>query len=127
VENGFVTDIAGGEEATRLLDSITQAEKNAHTMEAAGKLPPNMGAIYAKNARNIGELGIGLNPLAAISGNMLEDEKAFKTCHFAIGANYDEDAPSLIHLDGLVRNPDITAIYPDGSRSEIEKWGELCV
>jgi len=81
-------------------------------MSRTGKLPRGSGEIYAKNARNIGELGIGLNPRATISGNMLEDEKAFSTCHFAVGHNYDEDAPALIHLDGLVKNPTITALYP---------------
>jgi leucyl aminopeptidase (aminopeptidase T) len=70
-------------------------------------------------------LGIGLNPAARISGNMLEDEKAFSTCHFAIGQNYDDDAPSLIHLDGLVKNPTITAFMPDGSKRVIEQNGVL--
>ncbi|MDE5775591.1 MAG: peptidase M17, partial [Treponemataceae bacterium] len=49
------------------------------------------------------------------TGNMLEDEKAFKTCHFAIGENYDNDAPSLIHLDGVVRLPTIVINYKDGT------------
>ena len=80
---------------------------------------------YKRNARNIGELGIGLNPEAQITGNMLEDEKAFKTCHFAIGANYDGDAPALIHLDGVVRNPTITINYSDGSQSKIMDKGIL--
>ena len=48
-----------------------------------------------------------------IGGNMLEDEKAFQTCHFAIGCNYDDDAPSLIHLDGVVRQPTIVIKYQD--------------
>ena len=78
-----------------------------------------------KNARNIGELGIGLNPAAKITGNMLEDEKAFNTCHFAIGENYDNDAPSLIHLDGVVRNPTITLIYADGTEKVILNEGNL--
>jgi leucyl aminopeptidase (aminopeptidase T) len=56
---------------------------------------------------------------------MLEDEKAFNTCHFAIGQNYDEDAPSLIHLDGLVKNPTIIALMPDGSERVIERNGAL--
>ena len=78
----------------------------------ASTCPGNQRAILRtqKNARNIGELGIGLNPAASINGNMLEDEKAFHTCHFAIGQNYDNDAPSLIHLDGVVRNPTIELI-----------------
>jgi leucyl aminopeptidase (aminopeptidase T) len=58
---------------------------------------------------------------------MLEDEKAFRTCHFAIGHNYDSDAPALIHLDGLVREPTIAAYMEDGSRVMVEEAGNLAV
>jgi leucyl aminopeptidase (aminopeptidase T) len=125
VKDGFVTGISGGGEAAALLDTITRAEQDALEFEKTGRLPAGQGAIYAKNARNIGELGIGLNPKARITGGMLEDEKAFRTCHFAIGHNYDNDAPALIHLDGLVKNPTITAFMEDGSSVPIEKDGEL--
>lgn len=125
VENGYVTEISGGEEAKRLLKTITEAENRSIEYEKNGKLPEGQGEIYKKNARNIGELGIGLNPAASITGNMLEDEKAFRTCHFAIGENYDNDAPSLIHLDGVVRNPTITLTYDDGSTRTILSDGTL--
>ena len=125
VEKGFATDITGGQEAKRLLKDITQAQKDALDLESTGKLPKGQGAVYAKNARNIGELGIGLNPAAVLSGNMLEDEKAFRTCHFAIGENYDGDAPALIHFDGIVKNPTITVYYADGSEAVLLKDGEL--
>jgi leucyl aminopeptidase (aminopeptidase T) len=125
LENGFVRDIDGGEEARALRHTVETAERNARDMEGAGKLPKGQGEIYARNARNIGEIGIGLNPAARITGSMLEDEKAFRTCHFAIGLNYDRDAPALIHLDGLVKNPTITAVNEDGSETVIERDGEL--
>ena len=125
VENGFVSEVNGGEEAALLLDTIEAAELNALEFERTGRLSAGSGEVYARNARNIGELGIGLNPAALITGGMLEDEKAFRTCHFAIGMNYDEDAPSFIHLDGLVRNPTITAIFEDGTQRVIERDGEL--
>ncbi len=133
VKDGFVCSIKSvnpevpgiESDAAQLLDTITQAEKKAVQMEKDGKLPPLSGKKYAENARNIGELGIGLNPAARITGNMLEDEKAFKTCHFAIGSNYDGDAQSLIHLDGIVKNPTITIVYPDNSTLVIERDGEL--
>lgn len=125
VENGYVTEISGGEEAKRLLKTITEAENRSIEYEKNGKLPEGQGEIYKKNARNIGELGIGLNPAASITGNMLEDEKAFRTCHFAVGENYDNDAPSLIHLDGVVRNPTITLTYDDGSTRTILSDGTL--
>ena len=125
VENGFVREISGGSEAEFLLQTIKAGELNAMELERTGKLSNGSGEIYARNARNIGELGIGLNPMAVISGNMLEDEKAFRTCHFAIGMNYDDDAPSLIHLDGLVKNPTITAVFDNGRELVIEREGEL--
>jgi len=125
VENGFVSDITGGAEARRLLKTILEAELRPFVLEKEGKLPQGQAAIYKKNARNIGELGIGLNPAATITGNMLEDEKAFHTCHFAIGENYDNDAPSLIHLDGVVREPTITLTYADGSSRTILQDGSL--
>ena len=125
VNGGYVTEITGAAEAERLLKTITEAESRALQMEKDGKLKAGQGVIYKKNARNIGELGIGLNPAAKITGNMLEDEKAFHTCHFAIGENYDNDAPSLIHLDGVVRNPTITLIYSDGSEKVILNNGEI--
>jgi leucyl aminopeptidase (aminopeptidase T) len=125
VENGFVSAIHGGDESAALLQTIEAAERSAREFERSGKLPAGSGEIYARNARNIGELGIGLNPAARISGKMLEDEKAFRTCHFAIGMNYDEDAPCLIHLDGLVKSPTITAVFEDGGEQIIERDGEL--
>jgi leucyl aminopeptidase (aminopeptidase T) len=123
--DGFVTECSGGDEAGALLETISRAEKDALLYEKTGRLPQGQGTEYAKNARNLGELGIGLNPAARITGGMLEDEKAFRTCHFAIGHNYDNDAPSLIHLDGLVKAPTITACMEDGSSVVIEKDGEL--
>ncbi|MCR5284420.1 MAG: aminopeptidase [Treponema sp.] len=125
VENGFVTDIKGGAEAKRLLKTITEAEARPFLLEKEKKLPEGQASVYKRNARNIGELGIGLNPAATITGNMLEDEKAFNTCHFAIGENYDNDAPALIHLDGVVRSPTITITYMDGSSLEILKDGVI--
>ena len=50
---------------------------------------------------------------------MLEDEKVFKTCHIAIGSNYDDDAKALIHLDGLVKNP--TIVVRD-ARGREDQW-----
>ena len=127
VESGHVVEIEGGEEAAALKTSVEAAEANALAMGREGKLPKDKAEEYARNARNIGELGIGLNPRARIAGNMLEDEKAFRTCHFAIGHNYDDDAPALIHLDGLVTCPTITAITAKGKETVIERNGELLV
>ena len=114
-EGGFITQIAGGEEAEALAETIRLGEENAEKMEAEGKLAAGKGAVYRKNARSLGELGIGVNPLAGITGNMIVDEKAARTCHFAVGANYDQDGPALIHLDGLVKEPTIELELADGT------------
>jgi leucyl aminopeptidase (aminopeptidase T) len=127
VEGGFVVEIAGGEEASVLRATLETAAANAKLMAAEGSLPEDKAEAYARNARNIGEFGIGLNPRAEVVGNMLEDEKAFSTCHFAIGSNYDEDAPALIHLDGLVSNPTIVAVTAKGRETVIEREGKLLV
>ena len=122
---GFVTDIKGGAEAKRLLKDIQNAEKESGALVSSGKISKEAGAAYRRNSRNIGELGIGLNPAANITGNMLEDEKAFRTCHFAIGENYDGDAPALIHFDGLVKNPTIKIKYQDGTEFTVLDNGDL--
>lgn len=124
-KNGYITDISGGHEAELLRQSIEAGEAKARELVAKGDMSREEGSLYEKNARGLGELGIGLNPSATISGNMLEDEKAFHTCHFAIGSNYDNDADSPIHLDCLVKNPTIEVHYPDGTSVIIEKDGIL--
>lgn len=125
IVNGFVTSIAGGEGAELLRETIELGERNAVEFEAAGKIPSGKGAEYKKNARNLGELGIGLNPAAGIDGNMLGDEKAYRTIHIAIGSNYDEDANALIHCDCLVKDPTVTATYADGTKVTFLDAGDL--
>ena len=124
-ENGYITSISGGREAELLQKSLEAGEQKAKEFAAAGKLTAEEGESCARNARGLGELGIGLNPAARIKGNMLEDEKAFHTCHFAIGSNYDNDAEAMIHLDCLVRNPTIEVTKLDGSKVVIERQGIL--
>jgi leucyl aminopeptidase (aminopeptidase T) len=125
VEGGFVTEINGKSEAEDLKNTIEKAEGTVREFVSQGKLPKESEESYVKNARNLGELGIGLNRNAKIVGNMLEDEKVYGTCHIAIGSNYDEDAKSLIHLDGLIKGPTITVKYEDGTEKTIIKDGEV--
>jgi aminopeptidase len=126
VQGGFAVRIAGaGRGAQALRASIETAEQKALDLERSGGIPAGQGDEYRRNSRNLGELGIGLNPAAVISGNMLEDEKVHRTCHVAIGSNYDEDAPALIHLDGLVTRPTITARLPGGETRVLLRDGEI--
>ncbi|HVP40723.1 MAG TPA: aminopeptidase [Candidatus Krumholzibacteriaceae bacterium] len=108
IEKGFVTKIEGGKEAQKLTEYLDFAEKKPFEMMKKRELDRRKAEEYSKNARHIGELGIGANPNAKIIGNVLEDEKVLGTVHFAIGSNYDHDADALIHSDGIVKKPTIT-------------------
>jgi len=125
VRDGFVGEIHGGPEAQLLAASLREAAEQARSLEREGKLAPGRGEPYARNTRNLGELGIGLNRWTRILGNMLNDEKVYGTCHLAIGRNYDEDSPTLIHLDGLVRRPTIVLTMPEGAEVTLLRDGKL--
>lgn len=123
VHGGLVTKLSGGAGAKRFAASLRAGEAAARKMKGQpGWTTPRI-AGYVKHARHLGELGIGLNPAARVTGNMLEDEKILGTCHFAIGANYDDDAEAFIHLDCLVQKPTITTISPRGREKVIVQSG----
>lgn len=61
-----------------------------------------------KNAFSVAELGIGTNPTAKLSGNVLEDEKVLGTVHVALGDNTSYDGgktPASVHEDGIMVKP----------------------
>lgn len=97
-EKGYAVEITGGETADKL-DALL--DRSAAMARDQGKKDEE------RNARHLGELGIGLNPSAKMSCNTLEDEKVGGTVHFAIGMNLENDAHALIHLDCLVLRPDV--------------------
>ncbi len=80
-----------------------------------------------KEARIIGELGIGINPGARITGNMLEDEKAIETAHIAFGNNEDfgGNNKSKIHRDFLFFRPTIEVNYTNGGKQILMKNGKI--
>jgi leucyl aminopeptidase (aminopeptidase T) len=88
VEDGFVTDVAGGEEAAQLQAVFDRSDDNA---------------------RNIAEFAIGTNPKAKLIGNLAEDKKLEGTVHFAVGDNESlgGTTQSEIHLDGVLRSPTV--------------------
>ncbi len=124
VAGGFAKKIYGGKEADQLRKTLESACEKAMEIKKTGKFSKKMCEAYAKNTYNIGEIGIGLNPEAGIGGNLLEDEKAYNTCHLAIGYNYD-DVPALIHLDGLITKPSIFIICKNGQKKELMREGEI--
>lgn len=78
----------------------------------AGKLDAMLDKVGDK-ARNIAELGIGINPDAKLIGNVLEDEKVGGTVHIALGDNstFGGDVIAGIHLDGIITEP---GLFVDG-------------
>lgn len=109
--DGYVDEIKGGKVAAELLGVIQKGEEMAREKGLTEEV---------RNARHLGELGIGINYAAQMTGNLLEDEKLGRTAHFAIGGNYDYDAKALIHQDCLVMRP---SIWVDGK--QIMKDGNL--
>ncbi len=82
-------------------------------------------AVFAEvgdGARNLAELGIGTNPNARLSGNVLEAEKVAGTAHVALGASLHiggtVDVP--FHQDGVIARPTVHVdgrlIMQDGRR-----------
>ena len=61
-----------------------------------------------EHGRSLAELGIGTNPAARLSGNILEDEKVKGTIHIAFGtsATIGGVNVSSVHIDGMVLQPD---------------------
>ena len=79
-------------------------------------------------ARILGELGIGFNPGAKLSGIMLEDEKALQTAHIAFGNNEDMDGgqnKSKTHRDFLFYKPTMEVTFKDGTSQILIRDGEI--
>jgi len=64
-----------------------------------------------KYARAVGEFGIGTNPKAKISGDILEDEKVLGTVHIAFGNNLSMGGKISvpIHIDCIIKKPTVYA------------------
>jgi len=89
IEHGVARSISGGDDARRLSLIIREAKNPA--------------------SFRVGELGIGLNPLAHIRGSIIEDEGKLGTAHVALGDNTKiggkNSAPT--HIDLVFKNPHI--------------------
>ena len=88
VRGGRAVAIDGGSAAARLRDIVATV----------------------RDADNIGEIGIGLNPAARIADEITEAKKAFGTVHIALGDSANEYGGLVecdVHLDGLVMEPTI--------------------
>jgi leucyl aminopeptidase (aminopeptidase T) len=68
-----------------------------------------------EHGRSLAELGIGTNPAATLTGNVLEDEKAIGTIHLAFGASAGMGGVNAanVHIDGVILRPTVEL---DGER-----------
>ncbi|KCZ70354.1 leucyl aminopeptidase (aminopeptidase T) [Candidatus Methanoperedens nitroreducens] len=107
----FVVD--GSMSGFGVLDSPLEfTVRNRYVVGIKGKHADKLNSILnrvGEKARNIAELGIGINPEARLIGNVLEDEKVGGTVHIALGDNssFGGDVIAGIHLDGIIKKPSI--------------------
>jgi leucyl aminopeptidase (aminopeptidase T) len=99
-------------------------------IDGAGKKTKEMQAFFAENEtrRNIAELGIGCNPEAVVTGNILEDEKV-SGLHIAYGTSSQlgGKVDSDMHMDIVyardcpVAATTLTLINRDSTQTEVIK------
>jgi leucyl aminopeptidase (aminopeptidase T) len=89
VRDGFITHMKGGPQAELLLEHLE--------------------AFADRNCFNVAELGVGLNPNARLTGEMLEDEGVLGTIHIGIGTSHTlgGDVVAPTHYDLLMWQPTI--------------------
>jgi len=89
MENGLITQMKGGDQAVRLRE--------------------HLGSFGDANCFNVAELGVGLNPNARLTGEMLEDEGVLGTIHIGIGTSLTLGGEIMAptHYDLLMWKPTI--------------------
>jgi leucyl aminopeptidase (aminopeptidase T) len=89
IRDGIIKSISGGEAAAELLRRMNDA---------------------GNKARVLCELGLGTNPAAHLSSNVLEAEKVYGTCHVAFGDNSTFGGANFVpfHTDCVVATPNVT-------------------
>jgi len=89
--------------------------------------------FYSENdtRRNIAELGIGCNPKAIVTGNVLEDEKVGLHIAYGTSTHFDGKVQSDTHLDIVyakgcpVEGKSLRLINEDDSKIELIKDSQL--
>jgi len=81
--------------------------------------------------RNVAELGIGCNPKAVVTGNVLEDEKVGLHIAYGNSNHFDGKVESDMHLDIVyakncpIEGKTLTLIYEDKTKIELIQNAEL--
>lgn len=95
----------------KLTSPIVLKIENGILVEAVGKRVEEWLKILGDTeaARNLAEFGIGTNPNARLTGNILEDEKILGTIHVAFGSNntFGGKVSAGVHLDAVMLRPTV--------------------
>jgi aminopeptidase len=135
---GFIAPIEGTAEGTLMVDGtiaglgrvtepITLTVKEGHLTDATGEQGAQLMELLATGGpegTNTAELGIGTNEKAILTGELLEDEKIYGTCHVAFGASagIGGTVQVPVHIDCVVMRPELAI---DGK--VVARDGELLV
>ncbi len=88
--------------------------KDGKLIKLEGEGADKLGVLFeSQNNATVGELGIGTNHAARLTGVILEDEKIYGTVHIAFGTNisFGGTNKASCHLDGIIMNP---TLFLDG-------------
>lgn len=101
--------------AGRLKRPIEIIIKNGYAQDIPSPKIRSLTRSLGRCVLNVAELGIGLNPKAKVTGNVLEDEKVEGTAHIAFGNNksFGGKVSCPTHLDFVFFKP---LILVDGAR-----------
>lgn len=108
IEEGLVVDVKGGAIAASIRQEFGEAARRQNVKQR-------------ENVWTVAEFGFGMNPMARLLGNVLEDEKRSGTCYFAIGDNTSLGGSAAvgIHIPGVLKNASVwlddTQIIEDGN------------
>ena len=94
----------------RVSHPIVLKLKDGRLIEAEGKDGEKLLELLGDgDGRYLCELGIGTNPTARITGNVLEDEKKYGTCHIAFGtnSNFGGTISAGVHIDAVTTKPNV--------------------
>jgi leucyl aminopeptidase (aminopeptidase T) len=120
---GFIAPVEGTTNGTLVVDGsiadvglldtpVELTVRDGHLVEASGEDGARLLELltaHGADGTNVAELGIGTNEEAALTGNILEDEKILGSCHVAFGASaaIGGTVQVPVHLDCVVLEPTI--------------------
>jgi len=125
IHDGRIVEFTGPEGVVAELESLFRRAESPepHAVAPLRDANSDLGAIGPPaEPRLLAEFGIGLNPLARLSGRMLEDEGCAGTVHLGFGSNATIGGRNRVafHLDFVIRSPSVwiddVLVLPSGAR-----------